>query len=89
VKTDNAPRKAVDVKVIDGAMPRGSRFAWRYPEVYELQPGQSLLYRWPRFEGIVNSNHSMRALCWYLRKTQGWDISHRKTKDGIWIERRS
>lgn len=82
---------ADDVTVIDGPMPDGSLTAWRYPELYRLRPGQSLLYRWERFDYDLASKPTtlIRHATHWLRRTRGWDISHCKADEGVWVERRS
>jgi len=74
------------IELFDGPPPTRSG-AWRYPEVYRLQPGQSLLYRWPYFQLINDGGHSMRNITYYLRRSRGWNIRAHKTTEGIWIER--
>jgi len=77
-----------DALIIDGTPPAVPP-SLRYPELYALQPGQSVFYRWSRFRWVSNPAHTMRSTCHYVRRTRGWEIRSRKHLDGIWIERKS
>jgi len=77
-----------DALTINGSPP-AAPVSLRYPELYALQPGQSVLYRWTRFRWVFNPAHTMRSTCYYVRRTRGWEIRSRKHPEGIWVERRS
>ena len=60
---------------------------WRYPEIYQLQPGQSLLYRWERFR-TLDPPKTIGVLMRQIRRQRGWSIRSSVHPEGIWVERR-
>ena len=71
----------MDGVILDGLPDLPRTKAWRYPEVYGLDPGQSVFYR-----SCDCSWESLRNLGLVMRK-RGWHTSVRKVQRGIWFLR--
>ena len=62
----------VDGEIMDGeAPPSRKNRSWRYPEIYRLQPGQCLLYKWSRFK-TADPPKTMGVLMSQIRRQRGW-----------------